>query len=182
MHKAWWRGDIEPPFPLPGTIEGKDAPIWSGKGCELQSTGQVGSTDFKWSDYWEVTLLSLNWHFCLSLTSNLTEASRGAESILLWLQEKTCGSLGRNTFSSKGFAAVVGIIALKEPGWREWYFHFLFGCLMLYNRHLMHICPWSEAGCCGASSWIIFTAPRFLMPHSWEIMRKLVPGLHFLIH
>lgn len=29
------------------------------------------------------TVLSLNWHFCLSLMSNLTEASRGAESTLL---------------------------------------------------------------------------------------------------
>lgn len=53
MHKAWWRGDSDPPFPLPGTIEGKDAPSWSGEGCVLQSTGQVGSTDFKCSDYWE---------------------------------------------------------------------------------------------------------------------------------
>lgn len=32
---------------------------------------------------------------------------------------------------------------------------------------------------CGASPWIVFTVPWFLMPHSWEIMRKLVPGLHF---
>lgn len=83
IHKVWWREDSDPPFLHPGTIKGKDSPIWSSGLCALQSTGQVDSSAFAWSDYWEITALHLNWHFCLSLMSDLTEGSRGGESILL---------------------------------------------------------------------------------------------------
>lgn len=144
MHKVWWREDTDLPFLHPGTMKGKDSPIWSSGLCALQSTGQVDSSAFAWSDYWEITALHLNWHFCLSLMSELTEGSGGGESILLCgYKKKNSEALAGTPSLLMGMAALAWIIFLKiwlTPQWMEWSFHFLFGCLVLCNRYSIYIC------------------------------------------